>query len=61
MAEALRGKEVEVSSEVLAYWREYQFRKTFGGSHKDFLDQPIVVTEWLTEIENMMNGLSDNA
>jgi len=58
----LRGKaDVSVDSEVMSYWREYQFRKTFGGSHKDFMNQPVVITNWLTEIHNRMTGLANDA
>jgi hypothetical protein len=40
-------------------YREWSFRKAFGGSHQDFMDQPYGVTEWLLAIENMMNGMDD--
>jgi len=36
-------------------FREYQFRKTFGGSHEDYLSQPREITDWLLEIEKVMN------
>jgi hypothetical protein len=39
------------------YWREYLFRKTFGGTHEDFLDQPTMTTEWLIAIHNTVEAI----
>jgi len=49
------AKDSEVDIEVASLYREYQFRKTFGGSHDDFLNQPRNVTDWLIAINNTMN------
>jgi len=49
---ALEGKKAEVDPEVTGYFREHRFRKIYGGSHKDFLDQPVQVTDWLLAIAN---------
>ena len=35
---------------MASLWREHRFRKMYGGSHEDFLEQPRVVTEWLLAI-----------
>lgn|GEM_PF-2047465 len=39
--------------ELLGYYREHRFRKIYGGSHKDFLEQPRQVTDWLLAIANV--------
>jgi hypothetical protein len=40
-------------------FREYQFRKAFGGSHEDFMNQPMQITEWLIAIEGIMNEVKN--
>ena len=40
-------------------YREYRFRSTFGGSHKEFLDQPVSITEWLTQIDNVVKEVTN--
>jgi len=40
-------------------FREYQFRKTFGGSHEDFMNQPRQVTEWLLAIDGMVEEVKN--
>ena len=56
---ALRGKDAEVDTEVSDLYREYQFRKTFGGSHEDFMNQPIQITEWLIAIDGIINEVKN--
>jgi len=40
-------------------FKEYQFRKLFGGSHKDFLEQPVANTEWLLAIDAIVNKVNN--
>jgi len=40
-------------------YREYRFRSKFGGSHKDFLDQPVMTTEWLVQIDNVVQEVTN--
>jgi hypothetical protein len=51
----LNGAETEVDEEVSAWFREYQFRKVFSITHEDFLEQPIEVTDWLNDIDRIVN------
>jgi hypothetical protein len=41
------GRGVSVDSELLGRHREYLFRKTFGGSHKDYLDETLEDVQWM--------------
>jgi len=43
----------------MAYFREHRFRKTYGGSHEDFLDQPRHVTDWLLAIARTEQEVSN--
>ena len=45
---------------MFSLFREYQFRKTFGGSHDDFLNQPITNTEWLLAIDSIVNKVQND-
>jgi hypothetical protein len=40
-------------------FREWNFRKAFGGSHQDFMDQPQAVTEWLMAIDKMTSEMNN--
>jgi hypothetical protein len=42
-----------VDPEVAAHLREVRFRKTFGGSHEDFMNQPMDTTAWMLEIDRI--------
>jgi len=35
---------------VLAFYREHRFRKTYGGSHSEFMAQPVLLTEWMLAV-----------
>ena len=59
MEAALRGKDAEVDAELSSLFREYKFRKEFGGSHEDFLNQPRETTEWLIAIHGMVNEVNN--
>lgn len=54
---ALEDKDADVDPDLLGWFREYQFRKSFGGSHQDFMAQPRLVTEWLLAIDSTVNGV----
>ena len=41
----------EPDQESLSYLREYNFRRRFGGSHDDFMNQPLEVTEMLIALD----------
>jgi hypothetical protein len=38
-------------------FREYQFRTTFGLTHEEYLDEPVGVIEWLTQIDRLVKEL----
>ena len=42
----------------MAWLREYQFRSTFGGTHEQFLDEPILVTQWLNAVKAVVNDVT---
>lgn len=44
-----------MDSEVTTLYREYRFRKEFGGSHEDFLNQPREITDWLLAIDRIVS------
>jgi hypothetical protein len=56
---ALRGKDAEVDAEVAHLFREVRFRKVFGGSHDDFLEQPVDVTDWMLQIETVIQEVQN--
>jgi len=37
----------------MALYREHRFRKTYGGSHSEFMDQPRQITDWLIAIASV--------
>jgi len=38
-------------------WREYNFRKVFGGTHEEYLDEPSELVDWLISIDVMAKEL----
>ena len=55
----MRGASVEPDAETYSWFREYSFRKTFGGSHAEFIEQPVSATEWLLAIDKRLSDLAD--
>jgi len=56
---ALKGDATAKPDDELAgLWREYRFRKAFGCSHEEFLDQPTRITDWLLALDNLHQELS---
>jgi hypothetical protein len=37
--------------------REFTFRKTFGGSHEQFLDEPILTSQWFNAISGIIGEI----
>ena len=57
----MEGKESEVDEELLTLMREYNFRKTFGGSHEDFLDEPVLHSQWFNAISGIIGEIQSRA
>lgn len=53
--EAVAAVDRVPDDEMLSYLAEYRFRKAFGASHEDFLNQPTVVTLVLSELDQELN------
>lgn len=53
----MEGKEAEVDDDLLALMREYNFRKTFGGSHEEYLDEPLLISQWFNAITGIIGEL----
>lgn len=39
--------------------REVQFRRTFGGSHENYLDEPMVNAQWMVIVANLMDEVAN--
>lgn len=46
---------MRVDAELLEMHREYLFRKSFGGSHEDYLDELRENVSWMLLIQGTMN------
>ncbi len=44
---------------MYSYYREYSFRQVFGGSHEDYMTQPLEVTDLLSQIHGRLNSKSE--
>ena len=40
----------------MAFLREYRFRKLFGLTHEQYLDEPVDIVDWLIAIDNEVNN-----
>lgn len=51
----MQGKDADVDPELAGLFREYQFRKLFGTTHEQYLDEPMATVEWLLAIHGLVS------
>jgi hypothetical protein len=38
-------------------FREYNFRRTFGGSHEEFMDEPVLISQWFNSFTQIIGEI----